>query len=93
MQKIQSFNGIIVFDHIKKRFWSAKEIIDLAKGFWKDIDMPSKPTSSDLAYIFRQEFDVYCDIENKDVIGYWDDGGCWEILEAPQNIGFGILSF
>ena len=91
MAKIQAFNGIIVFDHNKKRFWSAKEIISLAKEFWKDAEMPSNPSVSDLAWIFREEFDVYTDIENKDIIGYWDDAGTWEILEAPQNIGFGII--
>jgi len=91
MAKIQAFNGIIVFDHNKKRFWSAKEIISLAKEFWKDLEMPSEATSSDLAYVFRQEFNAFCDTENKDVIGYWDDAGTWEILEAPQNIGFGII--
>lgn len=88
---IQSFQGIIVYDHDKKRFWRRKEIIELAQAFWVDAEMENKPIVEDLAWIFREEFDIYDDLKDKEVIGYWDSGGTWEILEAPYNYGLGII--
>jgi hypothetical protein len=102
MTKIQTFQGIVVYDHKEKRFWKAKEIIELAKTFWNDAEMTEnlndegwqydgKPKDDDLAFIFREEFGAFSDTNNSNVLGYWDDLGRWEILEAPENIGFGII--
>ena len=102
MKRIQSFEGIIVYDHEEKRFWSRREIIELATTFWQDAGMieatkdeelgnDGQPTDDDLQWIFREEFQAFIDMRNPDVIAYWDDAGTWEMLEAPCNYGLGMI--
>jgi hypothetical protein len=89
MAKIQAYNGIVVFDNEEKRFWKASEIKHLAMEFWKDLEMDSKPSDDDLAYIFRDQFGAYTNMDCNET--YWDDAGKWQILEAPKNWGLGII--
>ena len=84
------FKGMAVFDHETKRFWHRNDIKELALKMWNDIDMGRKADNSDLAFVFIEEFDCYCDKETCSH-NYWDDGGRWERITLPYHIGFGIM--
>ena len=92
--QIPNINGISVYDHEDKKFWSRQKILLLSKEMWEstirddDAEEYKNPSEELLLDYFKEEFDAYSSEESP--FGFWDDAGRWELIIKPTYFGFGL---